>query len=1114
MKKFLTFLALIAASIGLIDAQTTITWNLTTSGDLSGASSEASITVSDVTVGSNITINGIKNYTETNIGTLFSPTTDLKENKTPKTDGSNLVTFKFSIPSGFKFKPTNLSFFGAKDGSGNNHYADVKLNNDEIITKYAFERGTPGATKSQAIESGTEYEGEVLLTFNLYGKSTSATKGWVLGNVVLTGEVINAGDARVNAPISWNPESVTLKVRDAFTAPTLTNTENLPVTFASNNTAVATVDEQGNIALVDGGIGTAIISATYTGTEPDAAEPSTYKTTVANTTITVNTNVADVHQWVEYPAATLPALNGIWQATATSGTVAAATDLIADENINIKTVYDANYANYAKAYLGYDFAGALQAGRVAADPTVEVPTGTAQNGNTPLVVTPAKDMKVYMFVRRQALEQDITENDDVANNVITKTHLWGMAPNDGKSVYAVDQSDPTVKLDEELIFGAYMNEAAQGSNDYLTTAVVWNLKAGKTYTIWTKGTTICMHGIGYVLEPESAFGEGVLAAPTVWPLDKSAMLPLDGEFVLTFGADVQIDGKADLNGTALDMTAEGATVKIPYTGLTPQTAYTLTIPAKAIGNAEAANEALTFTFTSGVANTLYYTDYRVYPYDFYTQYGNIPGNTDVLAKNSTDKTATVAGITYYSGTKGRAVLLHDNVASDDLTADYGPNTEADKGASPRCMQLIGGGNGLYVEFPEVQGPVDLTFYIANANKTAGGTIVLTDELGDTKTPLASFELGEVKRMSKFTYTYPYKGAVRLRLYNMKNQININDALIVKGEGEGIDKPVIVDDQAPVLTYSWPSESPYAPVEGNIVLMYNENIATTAKAVVNEVETDIVIDGMTAKIPYAGLENGKQYTVQVPAFTDEAGNATEPLTMTLSTVAADVLYYTDFANYPFSYWEKHYNIPNEAGDNNDIIAKNSTDVLAECGGITYFSGTGGRVVAMGKSNLLDQLHSEADAGATPRCIQVSGGGNELYAELPETNGPCEITIYVGNSTAKEFSFQLRNTKINTVDPIATFSIAPEKAMFKFTHAVTAEGPVQFRIYNMGNQFNIHDILVKKAEGQSGIGAIEAAGDDAAPAEYYNLQGVRVAEGTMLPGIYIKRQGNKATKVYVK
>lgn len=40
------------------------------------------------------------------------------------------------------------------------------------------------------------------------------------------------------------------------------------------------------------------------------------------------------------------------------------------------------------------------------------------------------------------------------------------------------------------------------------------------------------------------------------------------------------------------------------------------------------------------------------------------------------------------------------------------------------------------------------------------------------------------------------------------------------------------------------------------------------------------------------------------------------------------------------------------------------------------------------------------------------------------------------------------------------------------------------------------------------------DANAPVEYYNLQGVRVAADNLTPGIYVVRQGNKVSKVYVK
>ncbi|MDE6127418.1 MAG: Ig-like domain-containing protein, partial [Muribaculaceae bacterium] len=348
--------------------------------------------------------------------------------------------------------------------------------------------------------------------------------------------------------------------------------------------------------------------------------------------------------------------------------------------------------------------------------------------------------------------------------------------------------------------------------------------------------------------------------------------------------------------------------------------------------------------------------------------------------------------------------LKDNCNSPDLDAEYGPYTEEDRGASNRSVQLIDGGNGLYVEFPEIEGPAEVTFFVANA-KTVAGTIVLTDELGDTQNPLTSFELPAAKRISKYTYTYPYKGTVRLRLYNMKNQININDALFIKGEGEGIEKPVIKDEEAPVLVKAWPSADPYAPVEGTIVLYYNEPVVVTGKALVNGVETDVEVKDTKVSIAYKGLENGKTYTIGIPAIADEAGNELEASEMTLNTIAEDVLFYTDYNFFPYSYWDSYSMYPADGVDNGDIFAKNTSNKEVEIGGIFYSVGsTAGRVVAMGKSNLLDDPD---EVGGSQRCAQISGGGNNLYMELPEVLGPCKLTLIVGNSTANAFDFTVRN-----------------------------------------------------------------------------------------------------------
>lgn len=86
------------------------------------------------------------------------------------------------------------------------------------------------------------------------------------------------------------------------------------------------------------------------------------------------------------------------------------------------------------------------------------------------------------------------------------------------------------------------------------------------------------------------------------------------------------------------------------------------------------------------------------------------------------------------------------------------------------------------------------------------------------------------------------------------------------------------------------------------------------------------------------------------------------------------------------------------------------------------------------------------------------------------------------------------------------------------------------YNFGQKFACGDLIHIQTKGlqagealyirnprwvnPKGYGAVEIIDgiDENAPVEYFNLQGVRVAEPAN--GLYIKRQGNKATKVLVK
>lgn len=70
-----------------------------------------------------------------------------------------------------------------------------------------------------------------------------------------------ASETKLNAGLEFSPSNISLKVGEAFTAPTFTKATTADVKFTSDNEAVATVDAKGVITLA-GELGTANIKAT------------------------------------------------------------------------------------------------------------------------------------------------------------------------------------------------------------------------------------------------------------------------------------------------------------------------------------------------------------------------------------------------------------------------------------------------------------------------------------------------------------------------------------------------------------------------------------------------------------------------------------------------------------------------------------------------------------------------------------------------------------------------------------------------------------------------------------------------------------------------------------
>lgn len=145
-------------------------------------------------------------------------------------------------------------------------------------------------TKEKAVSTNTTYElswtpnttGEIEISFT--NNTTTVGKGKNAGLKIcsIAVEYTSSGTTepeKQEANLSFYPQSIEVVMGNGFTAPTLTNPNNLSVTYRSSITEVATVDEKnGDVKIV--GVGTTTITAS-------SEETDKYKDGEASYTLTV-----------------------------------------------------------------------------------------------------------------------------------------------------------------------------------------------------------------------------------------------------------------------------------------------------------------------------------------------------------------------------------------------------------------------------------------------------------------------------------------------------------------------------------------------------------------------------------------------------------------------------------------------------------------------------------------------------------------------------------------------------------------------------------------------------------------------------------------------------------
>lgn len=170
-------------------------------------------------------------------------------------------------------------------------------------------------------------------------------------------------------------------------------------------------------------------------------------------------------------------------------------------------------------------------------------------------------------------------------------------------------------------------------------------------------------------------------------------------------------------------------------------------------------------------------------------------------------------------------------------------------------------------------------------------------------------------------------------------------------------------------------------------------------------------------------------------------------------------------------------------------------------------------------------STADAGTWDfsNAKDVRGDQNGLEIKFTPTKaGELKITFAAKIATNKSVNMFLNNDATNTIDAtrsdgtkiVAGINLdaqTPAQDEIASDDYVTynLNGGIVYNFYVGGTKWRLRSFSFTPS-GETGIEDIVV--DENAPVEYFNLQGIRVSNPEN--GLYIKRQGNKVEKVYVK
>ncbi|MDE7409944.1 MAG: fibronectin type III domain-containing protein [Muribaculaceae bacterium] len=331
----------------------------------------------------------------------------------------------------------------------------------------------------------------------------------------------------------------------------------------------------------------------------------------------------------------------------------------------------------------------------------------------------------------------------------------------------------------------------------------------------------------------------------------------------TYGGDVTYTLYLGTDAASMEKKAEGLTkTEWNCKDLAADKTYYWRVDAT---NTLGTTEGPLWYFTASAGGVLFYADFNTQPEEFGAKYASIGDNTNII--NAANTKVTFNGMTIGSGAESlRIIAMSGANNSDDLSKDYGPASEDDRGASNRCVQFYTTKGGGYIETPEVTGPCVVTLYIGNPDKSSKTTKLWTIAGGqETAVDLVA---GASKRVYKFTTTYTNSGPVKFRFDANGKKINVNDIII--------ERYVAQSGEEPLAMTGGNLDNKVDYTDGSLSLTFNQDVKYNGGAVITGShqfeEISVAASGKKLNIAYDALDANSEYTISFAEgmLTDLAG----------------------------------------------------------------------------------------------------------------------------------------------------------------------------------------------------------------------------------------------------